>query len=91
MLRSNEDGLAGDSIHVEADARLEVVQVDEAVLGDEVDDAVLLGHLHGHGEIVRCLSGEEDVDCLLGEHRVRGIVVDFDNVELMTQEERKIS
>ncbi len=30
--------------------RLEVVQVDEAVLGDEVDDAVLLGDLHSDGE-----------------------------------------
>ena len=32
-------------VHVNAGARLDVVQVDIAVLGDQVHHAVLLGHL----------------------------------------------
>ena len=42
--------------------------MDDTVLGDEVDDAVLLRDLHGDREVVRGLGGEEDVDGLLGEH-----------------------
>ena len=56
--------------------------MDKTVLGDEVDDTVLLRDLHGDGEVVGCLCGEEDVDGLLGEHRVRRVVVDFDDVKL---------
>jgi len=38
----DEDGLPTDPVHVDAGARLQVVQVDVAVLGDEEDD-ILLG------------------------------------------------
>ena len=37
----DENGVAGDAIHVDAGARLEVVQVDVAVLGDQIHDVVL--------------------------------------------------
>ena len=37
----DENGVARDAIHVDASARLEVVQVDVAVLGDQVHDVVL--------------------------------------------------
>ena len=37
----DENGVAGDAIHVDTGARLEVVQVDVAVLGDQVHDVVL--------------------------------------------------
>lgn len=55
VLSRDEDGLAGDAVHVDACAGLEVVEVDKAVLGDEVDDAVLLRNLNGDGEVVRGL------------------------------------
>jgi len=41
VLSGSEDGLSRDPVHVDAGSRLEVVEVDETVLGDEVDDAVL--------------------------------------------------
>ena len=85
VLSGDEDGLARNTVHVQADTGLEVVQVDEPVLGDEVDDAVLLRDLHGDREIVRGLGREEDVDGLLGEHWVRGVVVKFDDVKLEAQ------
>jgi len=40
--RRDEDGLAADAVHVDAGARLQVVQVDVAILGDE-ENHILLG------------------------------------------------
>jgi hypothetical protein len=82
VLRRRKDSFARDSVHIDADARLEVVEVDETVLGDEVDDAVLLRDLHRDGEIVGSLGREEDIDSFLGEGRVWEGVVDFNDVEL---------
>lgn len=82
----HEHGLAGDAVHVDARSRLEVVEVDEAVLGDEVDDAVALRDLHRDGEVVGGLGREEDVDGLLGVDGVRRLVVDLDDVELSVEE-----
>lgn len=48
----NEDGLPADTVHVDASARLQVVQVDVAKLGDEVDYVVLGAHLEGKGRLV---------------------------------------
>ena len=58
--------------------------MDEAVLCREVDDAMLLGDLHGDGEVVRRLWREVDVDGLLRERRVGRLMVDLDDVELYT-------
>ena len=80
--RSNEDCLARYSVHEDTCAALQIVKVDEAVFGDEVDDAVLLRNLHSNWEIVNCLGWEVDVYCLLGKYWVRGLVVDLDNVQL---------
>ena len=63
-------------------AGLEIVQVDETVLGREVDDTVLLGDLHGDGEVIGCLGREVHVDGLLRERRVGSLVVDLDYVKL---------
>ena len=43
--RSDEDGLGTDSVHVDANPRFNIVQVDVTVLGDQVNDAVLGTHL----------------------------------------------
>lgn len=45
MRRRHKDGLCADSIHVDAHARLQVVQVDVAVLCDQINDAVLAANL----------------------------------------------
>ena len=86
VLAGNKHGLAADPVHVDAGAGLEVVEVDEAVLGDKVDDAVALGDLHRDGEVVGRLGREEDIDRLLGVDRQTRLVVDFDDVKLGTSE-----
>ena len=47
MDSSHKDGLSTDAVHVDTGASLNVVEVDVAKLGDQVDDVVLLTHLHG--------------------------------------------
>jgi len=46
-----EDGLGGDAVHVDAGAALKIVHVDVAVLGDQVDDTVLLTDLKNESQI----------------------------------------
>ena len=41
----DKDGVSTDAVHVDARACLEVVQVDVAKLGDQVDHVVLCTHL----------------------------------------------
>lgn len=82
MLGRSKDSLARDSVHVDADARLQVVEMNETVLGDEVDDAVLLRDLHRDREIVGSLRREENVDGLLRERRVWQGMIDLDDMEL---------
>ena len=43
---SDKDGLAADAVHVDTGASLNVIEVDVAKLGDQVDDIELLTHLH---------------------------------------------
>lgn len=70
MFSRDEDGLAGNSVHVDTRARFEVVEVNEAVFCDQVDNSVLFRDLHRDREIVGSLWGEVDVDLLFGEHGV---------------------
>ena len=44
----HKDGLPTDAVHVDTGASLNIVEVDVAKLGDQVDDVILLTHLHGH-------------------------------------------
>lgn len=44
--RRHKDGLCADSIHVDAHSRLQVVQVNVAVLCDQINDAVLAANLN---------------------------------------------
>lgn len=82
VLGGGEYGVARDSVHVQALASLQIVQVDETVLRDEVDDSVSLRNLHSHGEVVDGFGGEEDVSCLFLEDWVRSIVIDLHDVKL---------
>lgn len=77
-----EDGLARNSVHVDARARFEVVEVDEAVFCDQVDNSVLFRDLHRDREIIRCLWREVDVDLFFGKHGIWGLMVDLYNVKL---------
>jgi hypothetical protein len=86
VLGGHEDRFARNPVHVDARARLDVVEVNKAELCDEVDDAMLLGDLHGHWEVGSGFGGEVDVDRLLRERWVGGLVVDLDNVELYNGE-----
>jgi hypothetical protein len=70
MFSRDEDGFAGNSVHVDTCARFEVVEVNEAVFCDQIDDSVLFCDLHCNWEIVRRLWGEVDVDLLFGEYGI---------------------
>jgi len=78
----DEDGLAGNSVHVDTCAGFEVVEVDEAVFCDQVDNSVLFRDLHRNREIVRRFWREVDVDLFFGEHGIWGLVIDLYNVKL---------
>lgn len=56
--------------------------MDESKLGNEIDDTVFAGDLHGDGEIVEGFRGEEYVDGLFGKRLVGWLMADLDNVEL---------
>ena len=43
MLAGDKDGLATNSIHIEASTGLEVVEMYEAVLSNEVNNAISMG------------------------------------------------
>ncbi len=67
MLGSHEDGLAGDTVHIYASARLEIIEVNDAVFFHQVNDPMLLGYSHGDWEVVRSFGWEVDIDCFLDE------------------------
>lgn len=69
-----EDGVGGDAVAVHRGRRLQVVHKQEAELGDDVHQAVLLADLHGHREVVRKLGREEELRLLLqGRCACRGM------------------
>jgi len=78
----DEDGLSGNSVHIDTRARFEIVEVDEAVFCDQVDDSVPFRDLHRNREIVRRLWREVDVDLLFGEDGIWGLMVDLYDVKL---------
>ena len=83
--RRHEDRLARDSVHVDELARLEVVQVQVAELGDHVHDVVLVRDLHRDREVLRRLRREVDVAVLLAEGRCAlgtGARTHLDDVQL---------
>lgn len=56
--------------------------MDEAVFRDKVNDTVFLRDLHGDGEVIGRLWWEVNIDVLLGEWRVRRLMVDLNDVQL---------
>jgi hypothetical protein len=78
-----KDGFSRNTIHIYASTGFQIIEVNEAKLCDEVDDSVLLRHLHRNWEIVRRLWRKINIDCLFGEGRIGLLVVDLYNVELM--------
>ncbi len=44
--------------------------MDESIFGDEIDDSVELGDLHGDGEIVGSFRREENIHGFLSERSI---------------------
>jgi hypothetical protein len=84
VLRGDEDSITGDTIHIDTRAGLQVVEVDEPVLRNEIDDPVFLGYLHGHREIVGGLWREIYIDGFFHERWVRGAVINFHDMQLVS-------
>ena len=83
MRASDEDGFTGNTVHVYANAAFDVVNVDVAILRDEIDDVKLRAHLHSHRKVILRLWREENVNLLLWERLVAcWWLADFDDVQL---------
>ena len=83
--RCGENRLARNTVHVDTRAGFDIVQVNKAELGDEVDDPMLLGDLHGYREVVGRFRREENVDSLLLEGGIGGLVANLNDMELLRQ------
>lgn len=70
MGRRYEDRVRRDPVHIDTGSGLNIIHMNVAVFGDQVDDVILRGHLHGDREIVLGLRGEEYVDSFLEERLV---------------------
>lgn len=88
VLCGDEYGLPGDTVHVYASTRLEIIQVDKTELGDQEYDSVLLRHLDGHGEVVRCFGREVNVNSLLDEGRIGCGVINLYHMKLNHRSEK---
>jgi hypothetical protein len=82
MLCSHEDGLARDTVHVDASTGFEVVEVNEAMFCREIDDTVLFRNLRNNWEVICSPRWEVNINGLLGEWRIGSGMIDFDNVQL---------
>lgn len=83
MFGSDENSFATDTVHVDASCCFQVVKMDEAHLGDHVNDAKSFADLHSYREITSCFGREKDLDCLLLEGWVAFLMVNFNNLKLM--------
>lgn len=68
----HKNRVARDAVHVDASAALDVVHVNVAVLGDQINNVVFRRHLHCNGKIVLSLRREEDVNGLFLVRLVAG-------------------
>ena len=67
MRSRHEDGIRRNPVHINTGSSLYVIHVYVAVFGDQVDDVILRGDLHRHGEVVLGFSWEEYIDGFLEE------------------------
>ena len=86
VLCRREDRLSRDAIHVNASTSLEFVKVDEAEFRDEINDTMLLRHLHRNGKIVCGFRREKDVNCFLLEGRIGSLMTDLNDMKLLCQD-----
>ena len=77
-----EDRVVAHLVAVDGRRRLQVVDEEEAHLGDDVDDAVLLRDGHVHREVIDELRGEEQLRLALLERRLASLGAELDDVEL---------
>ena len=60
-----EDGVRGDAVSVDCSGSLQVIHKQQAQLGDNIHQAVLLADLHGDGEVICKLRWKEQFRLLL--------------------------
>ena len=82
MFGRYKDGLARNPVHIDARARFEVIEMNEAVFRYQVDNSVLFRDLHGNWKIVGRLWGEVHIDLLFGECWIWGLMVDLHDMKL---------
>lgn len=58
---SEEHRFLRHSVAIDGSGGLQVVDKQQAGFGDDVNEAVLVAHLHSHGEVVSKLVGEEEL------------------------------
>ena len=75
----DEDGVAADAVHVDAHARLQVVQVDVAILGDEVNHIVLRAHLKSNNKKHQNNRQKQAImtDCEIGRTNIVILAVSY--------------
>ena len=82
VLGRYKDGVATDSVHVNAGAGLEVVEMDEAELCHDEYSAVLVTDLNGQRKVVASLWRKEDINSLLGKDWVPFLVIHLNDLKL---------
>lgn len=66
VLHCHKDGLARDTIHIDASTRLKVVEMYKTIFCYEINDTMFLGYLHGNWEVVCDFRQEADINGFLG-------------------------
>lgn len=80
LICSDKDRVATNTVHVEAHACFQIIDVDKAHLCHKIDDTVLFSHLQSHREIGRCFWRKEDFNGFFLKRRVVFWMIDFNDL-----------
>lgn len=82
---SDKDRIGTDTIHVDACAGLNVIEMDVAILGNKINNVVFGGHLHGYGKVALRFGRKEDINLFLCVGLISSCRrADFDDMQLAT-------
>lgn len=82
---SDKNGIGTDTIHVDAGAGLNVIEMNVAILGNKINNVVLGRHLHGYGKVALSFGGKEDINLFLCVGLISSCRrADFDDMQLAT-------
>lgn len=82
LIGSNKNSVVTDTIHKDTNAGFKVVDMDEAHLGEHINDTKALANLHGYGEIGWVFRSKEHFRRLLWEWRIVVWVINFNDLQL---------